>query len=243
MLRLQKYLAECGVASRRACEVLIEEGRVTVNGERATLGQSVDPLTDAVLLDGKAVQRQESCWLVLNKPAGLVTSAHDELGRKTVFSCLKGLPLRVYPVGRLDRDVDGVLLFTNDGELANRLLHPRHGAPKVYEATVEGAFADRAVSLLRRGVGLEDGPAAPARVEVLHRRADQSIVRLTLREGRKREVKRMLAAVGHPVRKLTRIAFAGIRAQGLAAGEWRHLTPEEVAQLRRTAGLSPTAPE
>ena len=240
MVRLQKYLSECGVASRRKAEGLIEQGRVTVNGEIAALGRSIDPLTDEVLVDGRLVHQDALHYLILNKPVGLVTSAHDELGRKTVFSCLKGFSTRVYPVGRLDRDVEGALLFTNDGELAHRLMHPRLEVPKLYEAIVEGAFGDVAAESLRRGVALEDGVTAPAKVDVRHRRSDRSIVRLTIHEGRKREVKRMLEAVGHPVRHLARLAFAGIRVEGLAPGEWRFLSQEEIATLRDAADLEPT---
>jgi 23S rRNA pseudouridine2605 synthase len=243
MVRLQKYLSECGVASRRKAEELIEQRRVTVNGALAALGSKIDPLTDEVLVDGRPVRQETHHYLILNKPAGLVTSAHDELGRKTVFSCLKGLSVRVYPVGRLDRDVEGALLFTNDGELANRLMHPRHLVPKLYEATVEGSFGDTAADALRRGVPLEDGLTAPAKVELRHRRADRSIVRLTIHEGRKREVKRMLEAVGHPVRHLIRLAFAGIRVEGLAPGDWRYLTDAEVAKLRDVAAVAPREPE
>ncbi len=241
MVRLQKYLAECGVASRRKAEGLIEQGRVAVNGERAVLGQTVDPLTDEVRVDGRPVSQDTPQYLVLNKPAGLVTSAHDELGRKTVFACLKGLSTRVYSIGRLDRDVEGALLFTNDGDLAHRLMHPRHEIPKLYEATVDGVFADTAADALRRGVPLDDGMTAPAKVDVRHRRADRSVVRLTIHEGRKREVKRMFEAVGHPVRHLVRLAFAGIGVDGLAPGEWRHLTDAEVARLKDAAGGPPTA--
>jgi pseudouridine synthase len=235
--RLQKYLASCGVASRRACEDLITGGRVTVNGAVATLGQRVDPGTDRVLLDGRPVSSDEKAYIVLHKPAGTITTAHDPAGRRTVFSCLEGLPQRVFAVGRLDLDVEGVLLLTNDGELAHRLMHPSFEVDKVYLAHVHGRMEECDARRMEQGVALEDGPAHAEKVEILHAGQVSSHIRLVMNEGRKREVKRLCEAVGHPVRTLERIEFAKITACGLKAGEWRHLSPEEIQGLRALTGL------
>ncbi|MBW7864056.1 MAG: rRNA pseudouridine synthase [Candidatus Hydrogenedens sp.] len=238
MVRLQKYLAECGVASRRASEELIASGRVTVNGAPACLGQTVDPAADAVAVDGKPLaEAGQKIYIVLNKPPNCVSTARDTHGRRTVLDCVRGLDTRVYPVGRLDYDVEGVLLLTNDGELAFRLIHPSYEVEKVYLAWVQGRVGDDAVQRLEKGVRLEDGMTAPAGAAVLNAGARTSLLRLTLHEGRKHEVKRMCGAVGHRVQSLRRIAFAGIQADDLRPGEWRTLTPEEVAGLARLVGL------
>lgn len=237
-VRLQKYLAECGVASRRACENLIIAGRVKVNGAPAAIGCSIDPETDDILVDGKPLARDEKVYIVLNKPAGTVTTANDTHGRKTVLECVKGARARVFPVGRLDMDVEGVLLLTNDGELAHRLIHPSFEVEKIYHAWVRGMFGEEAGKRLERGVMLEDGMTAPAQVSVLRKSQNSTLIQLTIHEGRKREVKRMCAEVGHPVRSLQRVAFGELRAYGLRPGEWRYLTPEEIAALRSRAGLA-----
>ena len=237
MERLQKYLAACGVASRRAAEVLIEAGRVTVNGEVATLGCKVDPATDMVLVDGKPVGTDSHVYLVLNKRPNTITTAKDTHGRTTVLDGLGDVGARVFPIGRLDLDVGGVLLLTNDGELANRLIHPRYQIPKVYLAWVWGHVPESALETLRAGVALEDGMTAPAKATVMKRTPKQSLVRLQIHEGKNREVKRMCKAVGHPVAQLTRIAFCGIQAGDLKPGEWRYLTEEEVGMLRGKTGL------
>lgn len=237
MERLQKYLAACGVASRRAAEVLIEDGRVTVNGEVATLGCKVDPASDTVLVDGQPVGTEAHVYLVLNKRPNTITTAKDTHGRTTVLDDLGEVGARVFPIGRLDLDVGGVLLLTNDGELANRLIHPRYQIPKIYLAWVWGHVLEPALENLRAGVELEDGLTAPAKAAVLKRTPKQSLVRLQIHEGKNREVKRMCKAVGHPVAQLTRIAFCGIQTGDLKPGEWRHLTDEEVGMLRGKTGL------
>lgn len=241
MLRLQKFLAECGVASRRAAEVMIREGRVRVNGGIAALGQSVDPEKDQVMADGKPVSADHKVYVVLNKPANVITTARDTHGRKTVLDCLNGLGERVFPVGRLDRDVEGVLIFTNDGEMAHRLMHPSFGVNKVYLAWVQGHVTPETVRRLEKGVPLEDGMTSPAQAAILNCGKNGTLLRLTLHEGRKREVKRMCAAVGHPVITLHRVAFGNIRVQGLRPGEWRRLSPAEIGQLRRMVGLTDDA--
>lgn len=238
VVRLQKYLAECGVASRRACEELIAAKRVRVNGEIAEIGRTIDPAADTVEVDGRTIAQDQKIYIVLNKPAGTVTTASDTHGRKTVLDCVRGVSARVFPVGRLDMDVEGVLLLTNDGELAHRLIHPSFEVKKIYQAWVRGHFAPEAGQRLEQGVLLDDGMTAPAQVEVLRRSQNSTLIQLTIHEGRKREVKRMCAAVGHPVRHLQRVAFGELRANGLRPGEWRYLTPGEIQVLRDHAGLN-----
>lgn len=237
VVRLQKYLAECGIASRRACEQIIREGRVAVNGQPARLGQQICPETDAIVVDEKPVNADEKLYLVLNKPPNVITTMSDTHGRKSVTDCLDGIAGRVFPVGRLDRDVEGVLLMTNDGELAHRLMHPKFQVKKVYLAWVKGHMKPATAVRLEKGVHLDDGLTAPANVVILNAGAEVTLIRLTLHEGRKREVKRMCAAVGHPVETLYRIAFAGVQAKGLRPGEWRYLSPGEIKRLQQCVGL------
>ena len=225
-MRLNAYLARAGVASRRGADELIKGGRVTVNGRPGELNTFVGA-RDRVEVDGRPVQKQALAYVLLHKPAGVVTTASDPHGRPTVVE-LVDHPSRVVPVGRLDADTTGALLLTNDGELAHRLAHPRYGVEKTYVADVEGEPGDDALRALERGVELEDGVTAPARAQ----RIAPSRVQLTVHEGRNRQVRRMLDAVGHPVMRLHRSAYAGISADELQPGEWRELTPEEVASLR-----------
>ena len=236
-MRLQRYLAGCGIASRRNAEKLVESGCVEVNGVVAKLGDTVDPEKDVVTCDGKPVRPEAPVYVILNKPKDTVTSARDTHGRKTVIDCVEGVSARVFPVGRLDVDVEGALLLTNDGDLAFRLMHPKYQVEKVYLATVTGEFTREALARIEEGVPLEDGLTAPAKARIVNKRQGTTLLRLTLHEGRKREVKRMCAALGHPVRELQRVSIAGITAKGLRPGEWRYLTPHEVATLRRVAGL------
>ena len=242
LVRLQKYLAECGIASRRACEVMILAGRVRVNGEVAAIGRTIEPESDAVAIDGKPLQKDDKVYIVLNKPSGSVTTASDTHGRKTVLDCVRGAGARVFPVGRLDMDVEGVLLLTNDGDLAHRLIHPSFEVKKIYHAWVRGQFGEAAVHRLEQGVMLDDGMTAPAQVSVLKQGNNSTLIELTIHEGRKHEVKRMCAAVGHPVRSLQRVAFGDLRANGLRPGEWRFLNAGEIQALRRRAGLDPAHP-
>jgi 23S rRNA pseudouridine2605 synthase len=233
--RLQKVLARAGLGSRRACEDLIREGRVTVNGRVATLGDRVDPRADRVEVDGGRVPLDpELRYLALHKPHGVVTTARDPQGRPDV-SRYYPEGVRVFPVGRLDRDTEGLLLLTNDGELANRLLHPRYGVEREYLAEVEGRPTERALTALRRGVELEDGPARATSVRRVEGSGERGAVRVVMTEGRKREVRRLLAAVGLPVRRLVRVRVGPIRLGRLRPGEVRELEPAEVRELLRGA--------
>ena len=226
-MRLNAYLARAGVASRRGADELIKDGRVRVNGEPAQLNTFVEP-GDAVELDGRPLAKQQLAYLLLHKPAGVVTTARDPHGRRTVVELVPAEP-RVVPVGRLDADTTGALLLTNDGPLAHRLAHPSYEIEKVYEAQVEGEPDERALARLREGVELEDGRTAPARARLVA----PNRVELAIHEGRKHQVKRMLEAVGHPVVRLHRSRYAGLTVDGLRPGEWRELTPAELDRLRR----------
>jgi len=230
-MRLNAYLARAGVASRRRADELIKAGRVTVNGAAGELNSFVGQADD-VRLDGRPVGAQRLRHVLLNKPRGTITTARDPEGRPTVVDLVGG-DIRVVPVGRLDRDTTGVLLLTNDGPLAHRLAHPRYGVEKTYVAEVEGEPGDAVIGALAEGVELDDGPTAPARVQ----RLGPSRLELVLHEGRNRQVRRMLEAVGHPVVKLRRARYAGLGPGRLRPGEWRDLTPGEVARLRRLVGL------
>lgn len=240
LVRLQKALAEAGVASRRAAEELIVQGRVTVNGRVVTeLGTKVDPRRDRLVVDGRPVNGGgPPVYLMLNKPGGYLTTARDPQGRPTVLELVSGVAERVFPVGRLDADTEGLLLLTTDGELAHRLLHPRYHVPKTYLAEVEGVPDEADLAQLRSGVELEDGPTAPAKARLVGRTGGRlAVVELTIAEGRKRQVKRMLGAVGHPVRNLRRTAFGPLTLGALKVGAWRWLEGPEIAALRRAAGL------
>jgi len=226
-MRLNAYLARAGVASRRRADELVKAGRVTVNGEPGRLNTVVGA-HDRVEVDGEEVARQRLAYVLLHKPAGVVTTARDPQGRTTVVGLVPHEP-RVVPVGRLDVDTTGVLLLTNDGQLAHRLAHPRYGVEKTYVAEVERDPDEDALRRLREGIELEDGWTAPAGA----RRLGPGRVELVLHEGRKHQVKRMLSAVGYPVTRLHRSAYAGLTLEGLEPARWRELDADEVDQLRR----------
>src|SRR6476619_5716469 len=225
-MRLNAYLARTGVASRRGADELIKTGRVRVNGVYAGLSTYVEE-GDVVDLDGRLLLPQALAYVLLHKPAGVVTTASDPHGRPTVVGLVEH-ESRVVPVGRLDADTTGALLLTNDGELAHRLAHPRYGVEKTYVAEVEGDPDEAALQRLREGLELDDGPTAPAQA----RRLGRGRVELVLHEGRKHQVKRMLAAVGHPARRLHRSRYGPLTLEGLEPGEWRDLSRAEVAALR-----------
>jgi 23S rRNA pseudouridine2605 synthase len=230
--KLQKVLARAGVGSRRACEELVDDGRVTVDGVVAHIGQRVDPAIASIEIDGVPVAADpDLVHYLLNKPAGVVTTADDPQGRPTVVGLLPAEP-RVFPVGRLDLDTEGLLVVTNDGTLAHRLTHPSFGIDKEYLAEVEGSPSRAVLRRLREGVDLDDGPTAPASASLV----SPGLLKLTIHEGRNRQVRRMCDAVGHPVRRLVRTRIGPLADRSLAPGEWRTLTPEEVRALYESSG-------
>jgi 23S rRNA pseudouridine2605 synthase len=233
--RLQKVLAAAGVASRRACETFIIEGRVTVNGEVAELGSKVDRTTDVVAIDGERVNVDpDRVYVMLNKPQGVVTTAEDPEGRPTVVDLIN-LPQRLFPIGRLDMDTEGLLLLSNDGELTNALLHPSREVERWYVALVTGPVKPRALSALREGVELEDGIAKPKRFKLLEEGKGKALLEIVMTEGRKREVRRMLAEVGLPVERLARVRFGDVELGELRQGKWRFLTQAEIGALHDAA--------
>jgi 23S rRNA pseudouridine2605 synthase len=230
------------LGSRRACEELVAEGRVSIDGVVATLGDRVDPETQQVALDGVPVPtRQGLVYYLLNKPVAVVTTASDPEGRRTVVELVPASP-RVFPVGRLDYETEGLLLLTNDGDLAQLLTHPRHGVAKTYLAEVEGTPGPAALRRLRDGVELDDGPTAPARVHLVQTEGATSALELTIHEGRNRQVRRMCEAVGHPVRRLVRTKIGPVRDARLGPGTWRELRADEIRGLY-AAATSPGSPD
>jgi 23S rRNA pseudouridine2605 synthase len=236
--RLQKVLARAGFGSRRAAEELIATGRVAVDGEVAHLGRRVDPAVERITVDGIPVSaRDDLVYYLLNKPASVVTTARDPAGRRTVTD-LVPLEPRVFPVGRLDYDTEGLLVLTNDGDLAQRLSHPRHGIEKAYVVEVDGVPSRGTLRRLREGVMLDDGPTSPASVRVLQARRDTAALEFVIHEGRNRQVRRMCASVGHPVRRLVRTRVGPLRDRRLAPGAWRPLRQREVRALYEATGAS-----
>ncbi|MEI7024595.1 pseudouridine synthase [Paenibacillus sp. y28] len=238
MERLQKVLAQAGVASRRKCEEIITAGRVQVNGETVKeLGVKVDPKTDVILVDGQAINREKHVYVLFNKPKGVISSVTDPGGRQVVTDYMKGIPERVYPVGRLDYETEGLLLLTNDGEFANLLTHPKHHVPRTYHATVKGVPHGSILEKLQSGVKLEDGMTAPAEADYHDVSPDNSsaVISITIYEGRNRQVRRMFEAVHYPVERLKRVRFGQLTLGGLPRGKHRFLTPDEVAELRDLA--------
>lgn len=231
-MRLQKYLADCGVASRRACEQIILDGRVTVNGIPAVLGMSVEE-TDEVRLDGKPVKTQQKrVVLMLYKPRGVVSTSSDESGRKTVQAFVSELPYRLYNVGRLDLNSEGLLLLTNDGELTNLLMHPRFGVEKTYRVVCDGTLSASEIATLTNGVMLDDGLTAPAKITNIRRSTTGGTAfSITIHEGRNRQIRRMLEAVGHRTLRLKREQYGNLRLGDLRPGEWRYLTQNEIDGL------------
>ena len=239
-MRLQHFLALTGLASRRRSEKLITAGRIFVNGQVVSkLGTRVDPERDVVEVDGERVEIEEKVYVLLNKPAGCLSSVKDSRGRPTVNELVADVPAHVYPVGRLDMDTEGVLLMMNDGVLCYRLTHPRFGVEKVYHAEVLGKPSGKALEEMRRGVDIDGARTSPARVRLTGSRGDSSTLEIGIHEGRKRQVKRMCKAVGHAVVGLKRVEFGGIRLGNLKSGEYRLLSRSEVAKLKKMTLLEP----
>lgn len=231
--RLQKILARAGLGSRRACEELIRAGRVTVNGQVARLGQKADPRQDHITLDGKPIRVQEGhTYIALYKPVGVVSTARDPQGRETVLDLVRS-PVRLYPVGRLDYMSEGLVLLTDDGDLAQQLMHPRYEHPKEYMVRLVGCVGDEAIARWREGVLLEDGATAPADVALVRRDRGSTWLRVVLREGRKREIRRVAELLGHSVEQLIRVRIGPVHLGNLQPREWRHLTELELTELRR----------
>lgn len=234
-MRLNRFIASCGITARRKVGQLIQEGRVSIDGEVVQdLGRNVDPEKEIVLVDGERIQPEKRIVLLLNKPKGVLTTMRQQGKRPTILTLLNGVKERVFPVGRLDLDTEGLLLLTNDGDLAYRLTHPRFQVEKVYEAWVEES-ASGGVDLrsIRTGVMLEDGMARVKRAKVLKRAKDLTLVQVTLTEGRKREVKRIFQKIGSPVLSLKRVEFGGLELGDLPPGSYRALTPNEIKRLEK----------
>jgi 23S rRNA pseudouridine2605 synthase len=237
MERLQKVIAHAGIASRRKAEQLIKEGKVKVNGEVVReLGTKVSS-DDKIEVNGIPVEREEKVYYLLYKPRGVISAVKDEKGRKVVTDFFTEVPQRIYPVGRLDYDTSGLILLTNDGEFANLMMHPRYEIEKTYIARVKGIPPKHVLKQLEKGIRLEDGMTAPAKVKMksFDKRKQKAIIEITVHEGRNRLVRRMFDAIGYPVQKLKRERFAFLTLKGLNAGEFRELTPHEVKQLRTLA--------
>lgn len=232
-VRLQKYLAGCGVASRRKAEEIIAQGRVTVDGEIVTaMGTQVDPSQQDIRLDGKLVSpHEEFLYVLLNKPQGYVTTMSDPQGRPIVTSLLSGIKTRLFPVGRLDLDTEGALILTNDGELAQKIQHPSYEVTKTYEAQVLGRPSEKMLQKLEHGILLEGKKTAPAKLMLIARQSGTSSIRITIHEGRKRQVRKMFQAIGHPVVHLKRIAYGTLFLEGLSTGKYRILTPEDLKKI------------
>ena len=233
-VKLQKYFSDCAVMSRRAAEEEIKNGKVTVNGETATLGLRIDPELDVVIYKGKRIlaKSEEKTYILLNKPRGVITSLSDEKGRTTVLSLLSGLNARVYPVGRLDYNSDGLLLLTNDGELTYRLTHPKHEIPKIYHVKIKGQPSEKALANLRSPLVIDGYKIQPVKTEVLSGSEGSTILEMTLFEGRNRQIRKMCALCELKLERLTRVSLGNISLGDLAVGKWRYLTKSEIEYLK-----------
>lgn len=237
-IRLQKFLSEAGVASRRKAEEMIRSGMVKVNGSVAEIGDSVDPQKDNVYVSGKKIKKESSLrYILLNKPRGYVTTTDDELGRKCVLELVKGVKERIYPVGRLDRVSEGALILTNDGEFANAMMHPSKHVPKTYRVTVRPDITAQQIDELSSGIMIEGRMTAPADVQLLQKEEGRAVVEIVLYEGRNRQIRRMCEALGLEVARLKRTAVGSVKLGMLRPGEWRDLTAQEVESLLTAAGM------
>ena len=237
-VRLQKFLAESGVASRRKSEELIEQGKVKVNGRLAMIGDKVDPKKDTITVSGKKIVKTKTfTYVVLHKPRGFITTMNDEMDRKCVAELIKDVPGRVYPVGRLDRDSEGMLLFTNDGAFANAMTHPTKHVPKTYRVTVRPSISEDQITALTQGVIIDDRKTAPAEVRVVTKEEGRVVLEIILYEGRNRQIRKMCEVVGREVARLKRTAIGSIKLGMLKQGAWRNLTEDEVRKLMIAAGL------
>ena len=238
LVRLQKFLAESGVASRRKSEELIEQGKVKVNGRLAMIGDKVDPKKDTITVSGKKIVKTKTyTYVVLHKPRGFITTMSDEKDRKCVAELIKDVEGRVYPVGRLDKDSEGMLLFTNDGAFANAMTHPTKHVPKTYRVTVRPSISEEQITALTQGVIIEDRKTAPAEVRVITKEEGRVVLEIILYEGRNRQIRKMCEEVGLEVARLKRTAIGSIKLGMLKQGSWRHLTEDEVRKLMIAAGL------
>lgn len=238
-VRLQKFMAECGVASRRKCEDLIAAGKVKVNGHVASIGDKINPKKDIVAVHGKKINKSEKMYyIMLNKPRGYVTTVSDELGRKTVMELVRDIHARIYPVGRLDRDSEGLLLLTNDGSFANAMTHPRHEFSKVYRVTVRQKVSDSALYNLRSGIELDGRKTAPCEVTVLAEEENRTVLEFIIHEGRNRQIRRMCEAEELEVARLKRTAIGSLKLGMLGVGKWRELLDSDVTKLLRSSSRS-----
>ena len=235
-VRLQKYMADCGIASRRKSEELIAAGKVKVNGKPAKIGDKVDPKRDQVTVDGRKVRKdQEARYIMLHKPRGFISTMSDEMDRKCVAQLVADVGTRVYPVGRLDRDSEGLLLFTNDGEFANNMTHPSKHVIKIYRVTIRPDITDEQVAQMMAGILIDGKKTLPADVKVLQKYDDRTVLEVTLCEGRNRQIRKMCEALGLEVARLKRTAIGPVKLGMLQQGKWRDLTPQEVASLKRAS--------
>lgn len=231
--RLQKIIAKMGIASRRAAEELIIEGRVTVNGQTAIIGMKADSSKDHIKVNGKLLTKPEpKIYLMMNKPVGVITTLAETEERPTIRDFIRKVKYRVFPVGRLDYDSEGLLLLTNDGDFAQSILHPSKKIPKTYHVKIKGILAEDAIEKLKNGIRLNDGLTAPAKVKKLKKSEENSWIEITIYEGRKRQIRRMIERIGHSVIKLKRVKINGIEIGGLEPGAIRYLTPEEVTKIK-----------
>ncbi len=237
-VRLQKFLAECGIASRRKSEELIDAGKVKVNGRVASIGDKVNPKKDTVTVNGKKVIKQkDKTYVLLHKPRGFITTMSDEMDRKCVAQLIKDVPGRVFPVGRLDRDSEGMLLFTNDGEFANAMTHPTKHVPKTYRVTVRPYITEEQITALTTGIIIDDRKTAPAEVRVITKEENRVVLEIILYEGRNRQIRKMCEEIGLDVARLKRTAIGSIKLGMLKQGAWRNLTDDEVRKLMIAAGM------